>query len=139
MARLLSRQSVRCRAMISPDSNVNQRRIWTGAALIAGFALIAYLPSLGGGFIFDDDVLLTDSKLIKSSDGLYRFWCTTEAPDYWPLSSSTLWLEWRMWGMHASGYRVTNLLLHIATALVLWAVLSQLRIPGAFLAACVFA
>jgi tetratricopeptide (TPR) repeat protein len=97
------------------------------------------LPSLTGDFIFDDDLLLTHSALIKSPDGLYRFWCTNEAFDYWPVTNSTLWLEWRLWGLQPTGYRVTNLILHIADSLLIWLVLRKLRIPGAWLAALLFA
>jgi len=98
-----------------------------------------YLPSLRGAFLFDDDLLLTNNPLIQASDGLYRFWFTTEAYDYWPLSSSTLWIEWRLWGMNPLGYRLTNLFLHIGTVVLLWRVLGRLAIPGATLAALLFA
>ncbi len=64
---------------------------------------LVYTPALKSDFIWDDDKFLTNNQLIKASDGLYRFWCTTEAPDYFLLTSTTLWLEWRMWGMNASG------------------------------------
>src|SRR5205085_1992364 len=62
----------------------------------------------------------------------------TEPLDYWPMTNSSFWLEWRLWGMHASGYHVTNLLLHIGSAMLLWAILRRLAIPGAFAAALLF-
>jgi Flp pilus assembly protein TadD len=109
-----------------------------GTVLIAALAGLAYAPSLNGGFIWDDSLYLTNCDLIKAPDGLYRFWFTTEPIDYWPLSNTSLWLEWRLWGMHPTGYRVTNLLLHICVALLIWAVLKRLSMPGAFLAALLF-
>ena len=79
------------------------------------------------------------NKLANASDGLYRFWCTEEAADYWPATYSSLWLEWRLWSATTAGYHVTNLVLHIAEALLIWLVLRKLSIHGAFLAAMIFA
>jgi tetratricopeptide (TPR) repeat protein len=110
-----------------------------GAALIAVAAFFVYLPSLSGGFIWDDHQLLTDNNLIKAPDGLYRFWCTTETPDYWPVTNTTFWIEWRLWGMNSSGAHVTNLILHVIESLLIWIILRRLSIPGAFLAAVIFA
>jgi protein O-mannosyl-transferase len=109
------------------------------ALLLIAATVIVYLPSLRGGFLFDDNLLLTESPLIKASDGLYRFWFTAQAADYWPVSNSTLWIEWRLWGTEPTGYHVTNLILHIADSLLIWLVLRRLAIPGAFLGALLFA
>ncbi len=107
--------------------------------LIGAAAVYVYFPALRGGFVLDDDLLLTHNSTITASDGLYRFWFTKEAPDYWPVSNSTLWLEWRLWGMNPTGYHVTNLLLHVVDSLLFWLVLRKLSIPGAWLAALLFA
>ena len=109
------------------------------AAMIAIVALWAYLPSLSGDYVLDDDVLLTNNRLVHASDGLYRMWFTTEPTDYWPLTSSTFWLEWRLFGPNPTGYHVVNLLLHIAACLLLWRILDRLAIPGGFWAALLFA
>ncbi len=107
--------------------------------MIASLALLVYLPALRGDFVLDDDLLLTKNALVKAPDGLFRVWYTTAQPDYVPLTSSTLWIEWRLWGMNSMGYHVTNLVLHIAATFLIWAILRQLSLPGAFLAALLFA
>ncbi len=113
------------------------RRI-VGAAFIALAALVAYSSTLGSGFVWDDDNLLTKNNLVHASDGLVRIWFTNEPIDYWPMTNSSFWLEWRLWGMNPRGYHVTNLLLHVISALLLWAILRRLAIPGAFLASLLF-
>jgi len=110
----------------------------TAAALIM-LTVVAYIPAMRGGFVWDDDVLITDNPMIRASDGLRRFWFTTEAPDYYPLTSSLWWLEWRLWGDRATGFHITNVLLHIANFVLLWIILQQLNIPAAWLAAAIFA
>ena len=113
-------------------------RIPTGVALLVIAACLVYWPALTGGFLFDDEPLLTGSALVKAGDGLYRMWFTSQPIDYWPLTNSSFWLEWRLWGLQPAGYHVTNLLLHICSALLLWAILRRLAIPGALLAALLF-
>ena len=126
--------------MVAPTADRSGANLFVlaGILLIAAIAFVAYYPSLSGGFIWDDRLYLTECELIKAPDGLYRFWFTTDPIDYWPVSNSSLWFEWRLWGMNPAGYRVTNLVLHVCVALLIWAVLNKLAIPGAFLAALLF-
>ena len=109
------------------------------ACVIACAALVVYWPSLRGVFFLDDGRYLAYNPLVASSGGLYRFWFTREAVDYYPVSNSTLWIEWRLWGLNAVGYRVTNLIIHIATSILVWLILRRLSVPGALLAALLFA
>ena len=118
---------------------VDDHRDWLGIVLISAAVIVAYWPARHGGFVLDDDLLLTHNSIIQSPNGLNRFWFTKEAPDYWPVTNSTLWIEWRLWGLNPTGYHITNLVLHIVDSLLVWLVLRRLRIPGAFLAALLFA
>jgi tetratricopeptide (TPR) repeat protein len=115
----------------------DRRRGWLAAVLVL-LGLLAYLPMLRNGFVWDDDTFLTKNPLIRAPDGLYRFWFSTQPTDYWPVTSTTLWLEWRLWGMHAVGYHATNLALHLTEGLMLWSILRRLRVPGAYWAALLF-
>jgi tetratricopeptide (TPR) repeat protein len=110
---------------------------WWWAAL-AALAVVVYWPALSGGFIWDDDTLLTLNPLVKASDGLYRIWFTGDAIDYWPVTNTSFWLEWRIWGTHAAGYHATNLVLHLASTFLFWTILRALSVPGAWLAASLF-
>ena len=115
------------------------QRLALGALLIVVVTVAIYWPALNGGFLIDDDKLISDNSLVRSSDGFLRIWTTTQAMDYWPLTNTSFWLEWRLWGSNPTGYHVTNLLLHLAATFLLWAILRKLAIPGAFLAALLFA
>jgi hypothetical protein len=110
-----------------------------GCALIVLLTVVAYFPAMRGGFVFDDYALLINNPLVKASDGLHRFWFTTQAPDYYPLTWSLWSLEWRLWGDHPRGYHVVNVLLHAVNAILVWMILRRLKIPGALVAALVFA
>jgi len=116
-----------------------RRRWFWAATLLLSVTAIAYFPALRGGFIWDDETFVTQNKLIKASDGLYRFWFTTEPADYWPVSYTAFWIEWRLWGGQTLGYHLVNLGLHVADCLLLWAILRRLRVPGAYVAAFLFA
>jgi tetratricopeptide (TPR) repeat protein len=109
------------------------------AVSILLLTLAVYLPAMHNGFVFDDYPLVVDNRLVKANDGLHRFWFTTEAADYYPLTSSLWWLEWRLWGVNPMGYHLVSVLLHAANAVLVWLILRRLKIPGAWMAALVFA
>ena len=123
---------------LSPSTRLRPWQILAATALLTGAALLAYWPALTGGFVWDDDTLVTDSALVKAPDGLYRMWFTTEPLDYWPLTNTSFWLEWRLWGMHSTGYHVTNLLLHRRERLAGLGHPPAAVDPGALLAAALF-
>ncbi len=123
----------------------SSRRSWiglpglTGAVVIGLAALVAYLPSLSGKFLWDDDSFVAGNDLVQAPNGLYYLWFTRQAFDYWPLSYTTFWVEWRLWGMNPAGYHLTNLVLHISSCLLIWKILTKLSVPGGFLAGLLFA
>ena len=115
------------------------RSVGSGAVLITLLTVVVYQPALRGGFIWDDSTLIIENRMVKASDGLHRFWFTTEPPDYYPVTWSLWWLEWRLWGNKPMGYHMVNVLLHVVNAVLVWMVLGRLKIPGAWLAGLVFA
>jgi hypothetical protein len=110
------------------------------AVLLAFLVVIAYLPALKGGFIWDDDAHISDNTMLRSLRGLWAIWFEPGATyQYYPLSFSVFWLEYHLWGLDTFGYHLVNVFLHLAAVLLFWRVLKQLRVPGAWLAAGLFA
>ncbi len=101
--------------------------------------VVVYLPALQAGFIWNDSDYVTRPGL-RSLAGLGRIWFevgTTE--QYYPLLHSFFWVQHQLWGDAPLGYHLTGVILHAASALLLAAGLRRWTIPGAWLAAFVFA
>jgi tetratricopeptide (TPR) repeat protein len=111
----------------------------TLAALLILLTIVAYLPAIGAGYIWDDDTLLTANPQMRSLDGLAQIWRGEQSRDYTPLTLSSFWIEWRLWGDTPTGYHVVNILLHALSAVLLWRILARLGVPGAWLGALLFA
>jgi tetratricopeptide (TPR) repeat protein len=112
---------------------------WKAAALLAFLTLAAYAPILRNGFIWDDDSHITASALNVEPGGFARIWTTADAMQYYPLTFSAFRLEHLLWGFEPLGYHLLSLALHLASALLLAALLRRLRVPGAWWAAALFA
>jgi tetratricopeptide (TPR) repeat protein len=113
---------------------------WLFGLFLVVATLIAYGPALPAGFVWDDDVYIKNDPLLTAPDGLRRIWFSLDSPaQYFPLTFTTFYMERGLWGLNPAGYHLVNILLHAANALLLWRVLTRLRVPGAWLAAAVFA
>jgi len=119
--------------------NTERSRGLKAGLILLLLTIVAYLPAMRGGFLWDDGLLITQNRAVKANDGLHRIWLTTETSDYYPLTWSLWWLEWRVWDGRATGYHVVNVLLHAIGTVLVWLVLRRLNVPGAWLAALVFA
>jgi tetratricopeptide (TPR) repeat protein len=115
-------------------------RNWLLGLAIVLMTILVYIPAMQGGFVWDDDDYVIENQLLTSPMGLGRIWSgPLSTPQYYPLVFSSFWLEYQLWELWPTGYHGVNVLLHAASALVLWLLLRRLDIPGAWLAAAVFA
>src|ERR1017187_2267054 len=114
--------------------------VWQGG-LIVLLVFLAYLPALHGGFVWDDDSWTTNlSPLFQDTVGLRLIWFQpTVLQQYYPLSGTTFWLDYQLWKFWTPPYHVENILLHSLAALLFWRLLLRLQLPGAWLAAAIFA
>jgi tetratricopeptide (TPR) repeat protein len=113
---------------------------WALGLLLVGLTLVTYAPALENGFVWDDDDYVTANQTLESARGLWEIWRRPGAvPQYYPLTFTTLWLDYRLWGLEPFGYHLGNVLLHALNAVLLWRVLAALAVPGAWLGAAVFA
>jgi tetratricopeptide (TPR) repeat protein len=112
---------------------------WLVAAALLAAVLVVYQPVWQGGFIWDDDAHVTCPEL-RSWQGLRHIWFTVgTTAQYYPLLHSAFWVEHKLWGDATLGYHLVNILLHAAAAVMVALILRRLSIPGAYLAAALFA
>jgi hypothetical protein len=113
------------------------KRFWP-FILITVLVVIAYLPIFTGDFIFDDQSLIRDNPYITRLQSLDSYLSQQDGivdPQdqgffhtgyYRPLLNITYFLDYKIWGMKAYGFRMTNLILHLAVCLMLYALLLRL-------------
>ena len=113
--------------------------VWVVAIALVAATLAAYQPAWQGGLLWDDDAHVTRPDL-RSVQGLARIWTEVGATQqYYPLLHTAFWVQHRLWGDTTLGYHLVNILLHAGAAWFLFLILRRLGIPGAPLAAAIFA
>jgi protein O-mannosyl-transferase len=115
------------------------RQDWLVALLLLILTTLAYFPALNGTPIWDDDAHITRPEL-RSWDGLAKIWTQPgSTQQYYPLVHTFFWIEYHLWGDAPLGYHLVNVILHCISAFLLLKILRRLEIPGAWLAAAIFA
>ena len=114
-------------------------RLRSTAAVLAAAFLTIYVPDLGHGFIKDDFAWIRTSATHSPSELLALF--GQNVGFYRPLVSVTFAADFAIWGLDPFGYGLTNLLLCIAAALLLFAVVRRfsMPVPAAVLATAAWA
>ncbi len=113
---------------------------WLVAALLALVTILAYQPVWHAGFIWEDELYVTNNPLLTAPDGLRRIWFSLDSPSqYFPLSYTVFRIQHALWGLMPAGYHWVNILFHAVNALLVWRLWQRLSVPGAWLAAAIFA
>lgn len=99
--------------------------------IVATFAV--YLPSLQNKFVWDDTALILRDPFIRSwrlilpGFGHFLFTDATASDFYRPIQRLTYTFDYALYGFgHPWGYHLTNILLHAATAVMLFFFVQQL-------------
>jgi len=114
------------------------RRDWLWALFLIAFVFIAYARVFNAGFIWDDESHLTRNPCIVGPLGLKEIWTSARAV-YYPLVLTTFWTLHKFAGLSPWPYHLLNVLLHAGSAVLLWRVLRQLNVRGAWLGAALWA
>jgi tetratricopeptide (TPR) repeat protein len=114
------------------------RRAWLWAVFLVVLVLAAYARVFHAEFIWDDESHLTQNPCVVGPLGLKEIWTSTRAV-YYPLVLTTFWVLHKFVGLLPFPYHLLNVLMHAASAVLLWRVLRQLDVSGAWLGAALWA
>jgi protein O-mannosyl-transferase len=110
----------------------NQR--WTSMMICLLLALavgMVFGQTVRYGFInYDDDIYVYENPAVTRGldlDEIARMLTRGNGPDeYYPATGISHLLDWQIYGANAGGHHLTNVLLHAATAILLFLVLRQM-------------
>lgn len=123
----------------SPEPAPSTFPPWALFVALLLVTLVAYYPAWHGGLLWDDDAHITRVDL-RSVQGLGRIWFEVGATQqYYPVTHSAFWMLHRLFGEATLGYHLVNIGLHATAAFLFAVILRRLAVPGAVLAAFIFA
>ncbi len=104
-----------------PAVKTRNTSYWVVAFAFAGVVtFLAYGPALDGPFLFDDAYLLFFSP--ESAEMPFTHWLSGVRP----LLNATYWVNYQLSGQDAVSYHVFNVIIHLASALLLFLVLRRI-------------
>jgi tetratricopeptide (TPR) repeat protein len=103
------------------------RKLFLSLAMVLAAGWI-YWPAIRGGWIWDDQTEIPKIAALHGPGLLSKIWVAPDTGDYYPVKVTVEWLQWQLWGNDTFGYHLTNVVLHVGSALLLWWLLRKLGI-----------
>lgn len=121
-------------------SPANRKILLLQVLAIVAMTFWIFWPVMDGGWLWDDDSDISLNPVIHDPNGLWKIWFQPGALiDYYPIKASAQWLQWQLWHTNTFGYHLTNVILHIISALLVWNLLSKFGLKLAWLGGLLFA
>ena len=121
-------------------ANPNWKLFLLRAGLIVAAGLWVFASALRGDWLMDDDFYITQNALLNVPARLWKIWFAPGSLiEYYPIEASLQALQWHFWHLDTLGYHLTNLILHLVGALLVWRLLSKFGLRLAWLGGFLFA
>jgi hypothetical protein len=110
------------------------------ALLIIASGLWVFSPTLCGDWLMDDDFYLPQNALLHDPHRLWKIWFVPGSLiEYYPIEATLQAVQWHFWHMWTPGYHVTNVVLHLVSAFLIWRLLARFGLRYAWLGGLLFA
>jgi predicted negative regulator of RcsB-dependent stress response len=121
-------------------ANPNWKLLLLRVLLIVAAGFWVFSPALHGDWLMDDDLYVTQNVLLNDPARLWKIWFAPGSLiEYYPIEASAQAIQWHLWHFDTLGYHLTNLILHLAGALLVWRLLAKFELRLAWLGGFLFA
>ena len=120
------------------SANSPTRTLWIVVTIVAA-TIVAYVPVLGAGFIWDDNDWVTENPAVTGGESWGDIWTGNARLQYYPLLFSAFRVQHMLWGLNPAGYHAVNVALHALTAVLVGFLGLRLQLRGAWWIAALFA
>jgi protein O-mannosyl-transferase len=105
--------------------------MWVRYLLLALLGFVIHLPALPGELIWDDSFLARDNPFIRSPILIFEAFrhhllLDSLSMHYRPVQNISYMVDYFFWNTNTYGYHLSNVLWHVASGLLLFALLQQL-------------
>jgi tetratricopeptide (TPR) repeat protein len=107
------------------------------AIILAGIWI--YSPAFHGAMLWDDNLDFPETRLAFNLSGLAKVWTGAIDLNYYPLKTTVQWIQWLLWGENTLGSHLTNVGLHVLSAMLFWRLLARLGVRQAWFGGLLFA
>jgi len=112
---------------------INLRSTWLHCLLLAVAGFAVHVPALQGELLWDDQYLLRNNPFIKSPLLIFEtfrhhLFLDSFSGHYRPVQNISFILDYFIWNTNAYGFHLTNVLLHVASGVLLYFLLQKLLV-----------